>query len=159
MQLQAGPHDGLLLDDDGLLYYLETHGYSEQLGVEKTSRRNIKQASRLMIVIEDMNVLKTDSDLLSKKDGEEGKEDQNQSRVTLSGLLNFIDGIWSAFKVLAIELSYCSFEAFKVLAKNYLDLDSHPLFLEMESFLKKTKIAQGDVSEKLMAKKIDGQES
>ncbi|KAL0867061.1 hypothetical protein Bca101_046179 [Brassica carinata] len=144
MQLQAGPHDGLLLDDDGLLYYLETHGYSEQLGVEKTSRRNIKQAN---------------SDLLSKKDGEEGKEDQNQSRVTLSGLLNFIDGIWSAFKVLAIELSYCSFEAFKVLAKNYLDLDSHPLFLEMESFLKKTKIAQGDVSEKLMAKKIDGQES
>ncbi|KAG5399819.1 hypothetical protein IGI04_014426 [Brassica rapa subsp. trilocularis] len=40
----------------------------------------------------------------------------------------------------------------RVLAKNYLDLDSHPLFLEIESLLRETKIAPADVAGKLMAK-------
>ncbi|KAF3500986.1 hypothetical protein F2Q69_00045063 [Brassica cretica] len=143
-------------------------------------------SSRSIIVIEDIDCSvdltgkrrKRDGDLSVKKDG----EDQNQSRVTLSGLLNFIDGIWSAcgqeriiiFTTnhiekldpalirrgrmdMHIELSYCSFEAFKVLAKNYLDVDSHLLFGEIESLLKETKIAPADVAEKLMAKnhKVD----
>ncbi|XP_024016166.1 AAA-ATPase At3g28600 isoform X2 [Eutrema salsugineum] len=126
---------------------------------------------------------KRDSDLFSKNDGEKGKEEQNQSsRVTLSGLLNFIDGIWSACgqeRIIVfttnhmekldpalirrgrmdmhIELSYCSFEGFKVLAKNYLDLDSHPLFVKIESFLKEINVSPADVAEELMAKnhKID----
>ncbi|CAF1787435.1 unnamed protein product [Brassica napus] len=146
-------------------------------------------SSRSIIVIEDIDCSvdltgkrrKRDGDLSVKKDG----EDQNQSRVTLSGLLNFIDGIWSAcgqeriiiFTTnhiekldpalirrgrmdMHIELSYCSFEAFKVLAKNYLDVDSHLLFGEIESLLKETKIAPADVAEKLMAKnhkvEVDG---
>ncbi|KAJ4875165.1 P-loop containing nucleoside triphosphate hydrolases superfamily protein [Raphanus sativus] len=143
-------------------------------------------SSRSIIVIEDIDCSvgltgkrrKRDGDLGVKKDG----EDQNQSRLTLSGLLNFIDGIWSAcgqeriiiFTTnhiekldpalirrgrmdMHIELSYCSFEAFKVLAKNYLDLDSHPLFGEIKSLLKETKIAPADVAEKLMAEshKVD----
>ncbi|RID42402.1 hypothetical protein BRARA_J02286 [Brassica rapa] len=147
-------------------------------------------SSRSIIVIEDIDCSvdltgkrrKRDGDLSVKKDGEQGKEDQNQSKVTLSGLLNFIDGIWSAcgqeriiiFTTnhiekldpalirrgrmdMHIELSYCGFEAFKVLAKNYLDVDSHPLFGEIESLLKETKIAPADVAEKLMAKnhKVD----
>ncbi|VVB13980.1 unnamed protein product [Arabis nemorensis] len=147
-------------------------------------------SSNSIIVIEDIDCSvdltskrrKRDSDLSSKEDGEEGKQDQNQSKVTLSGLLNFIDGIWSAcgqeriiiFTTnhmekldpalirrgrmdMHIELSYCGFEAFKILAKNYLDLDSHPLFGEIESLLKEAKIAPADVAEKLMAKnhKID----
>ncbi|KAF9609120.1 hypothetical protein IFM89_013374 [Coptis chinensis] len=70
------------------------------------------------------------------------------SKVTLSGLLNFIDGLWSACAEEPIiifttnyvekldpalirrgrmdkhiEMSYCGFGAFKVLAKNYLHLD------------------------------------
>uniref|UniRef100_A0A1J3FJR7 Putative mitochondrial chaperone BCS1-B n=3 Tax=Noccaea caerulescens TaxID=107243 RepID=A0A1J3FJR7_NOCCA len=148
-------------------------------------------SSKSIIVIEDIDCSvdltgkrrKKYGDFSSKKDGEQGHEDQNQSsRVTLSGLLNFIDGIWSACgqeRIIVfttnhmeklepalirrgrmdmhIELSYCSFEAFKVLAKNYLDIDSHPLFGEIESFLKETKIAPADVAEKLMSKnhKID----
>ncbi|KAF8081302.1 hypothetical protein N665_0894s0019 [Sinapis alba] len=142
-------------------------------------------SSKSIIVIEDIDCSvdltgkrkQRDGDLRVKKDGEQSKEDENQSRVTLSGLLNFIDGIWSAcgheriiiFTTnhmekldpalirrgrmdMHIELSYCSFEAFKVLAKNYLDLDSHPLFGEIESLLKDTKMAPADVAEKLMAK-------
>ncbi|KAM7257937.1 hypothetical protein ACFE04_000395 [Oxalis oulophora] len=77
--------------------------------------------------------------------GKKEKEQNKKSKVTLSGLLNVIDGIWSSTggerlvifttnyvkkldKALIrrgrmdkhIELSYCDFEGFKVLAKNYL---------------------------------------
>ena len=141
-------------------------------------------SSKSIIVIEDIDCSldlttgerknRDGDDLSSKKDSE---KEQSESRVTLSGLLNFIDGIWSAcgqeriiiFTTnhmekldpalirrgrmdMHIELSYCSFEAFKLLAKNYLDVDSHPLFGEVESLLKVTNIAPADVAEKLIAK-------
>ena len=78
------------------------------------------------------------------------KERKEHDKVTLSGLLNFIDGIWftcgSERLILFttkyvekldpasirkgrmdkhIELFYCSFEGFKVLAMNYLNLENH----------------------------------
>ncbi|KAJ6861398.1 mitochondrial chaperone BCS1 [Populus alba x Populus x berolinensis] len=37
-------------------------------------------------------------------------------------------------------MSYCRFEAFKVLAKNYLELESHELFGKIDELLGKTKI-------------------
>ncbi|XP_065635694.1 AAA-ATPase ASD, mitochondrial isoform X2 [Quercus suber] len=51
-----------------------------------------------------------------------------------------------------IELSYCGFEAFKVLAKNYLDIDSHPLFATIGHLLEETNITPAEVAEKLMPK-------
>nr|GMD55017.1 AAA-ATPase At3g28580-like [Ipomoea batatas] len=97
--------------------------------------------------------------------------------VTLSGLLNVIDGLWSAIgeeRIIVfttnyiekldpalirrgrmdshIELSYCCFEAFKVLAKNYLDIESHQLFPEIRGLLGETKITPADVAENLMPK-------
>ncbi|PHT53557.1 hypothetical protein CQW23_08019 [Capsicum baccatum] len=100
---------------------------------------------------------------------------ESGSRVTLSGLLNFIDGLWSACsgeRIIVfttnyldkldpaltrrgrmdkhIELSYCNFEGFKVLAKNYLCLDAHPLFESIEMLMKEIKIIPADVAENLM---------
>ncbi|KAI5001270.1 hypothetical protein ZWY2020_025920, partial [Hordeum vulgare] len=74
-------------------------------------------------------------------------EKDDETKVTLSGLLNFIDGLWSACggeRIIIfttnhkekldpalirrgrmdkhIEMSYCRFESFKVLAKNNLDI-------------------------------------
>ncbi|XP_019195040.1 PREDICTED: AAA-ATPase ASD, mitochondrial-like [Ipomoea nil] len=105
------------------------------------------------------------------------KEKEKSSKVTLSGLLNVIDGLWSAIgeeRIIVfttnyiqkldpalirrgrmdnhIELSYCCFEAFKVLAKNYLDLESHQLFPEIRGLLGETKITPADVAENLMPK-------
>ncbi|CAD5324411.1 unnamed protein product [Arabidopsis thaliana] len=144
-------------------------------------------SSKSIIVIEDIDCSldltgkrKKEKNLMtSREDGEQGTE-EDKSFVTLSGLLNFIDGIWSAcgqeriiifttnhFEKLDpalirrgrmdmhIELSYCSFEAFKILAKNYLDLDTHPLFKKIESLLKETKIAPADVAENLMKKNTE----
>ncbi|KAL3507843.1 hypothetical protein ACH5RR_033225 [Cinchona calisaya] len=90
---------------------------------------------------------------------------EKSSKVTLSGLLNFIGGLWSAcgeerIIVLTtnhvhkldpalirrgrmdkhIKLSYCGFETFKVLAKNYLNLESHHLFEKIRTLLEETRM-------------------
>jgi chaperone BCS1 len=51
-----------------------------------------------------------------------------------------------------IELSYCIFEAFEVLSRNYLRLEAHPLLDKIESLMKVTKITPADVAENLMPK-------
>ncbi|KAL3723231.1 hypothetical protein ACJRO7_035417 [Eucalyptus globulus] len=108
------------------------------------------------------------------------KEEQTSSKVTLSGLLNCIDGIWSACrgeKIIIfttnhvdkldpalirrgrmdkrIEMSYCCFEAFKILAKNYLDIEDHPLFETISPLLGETNMTPADVTENLMPKSDD----
>ncbi|XP_059670256.1 AAA-ATPase ASD, mitochondrial-like [Cornus florida] len=110
------------------------------------------------------------------KEKAKGVEDED-SKVTLSGLLNFIDGLWSAAggeRIIVfttnfvekldpalirrgrmdkhIELSYCCFEAFKLLAKNYLDLESHHLFATIGNLLEENNITPADVAENLMPK-------
>ncbi|CAN0924398.1 AAA-ATPase At3g28580 [Linum grandiflorum] len=121
-----------------------------------------------------------DDDDDDEEDTEHESEDESSSKVTLSGLLNIIDGIWSASggeRIIIfttnhvekldealirrgrmdkhIELSYCEFEGFKVLAKNYLSIDSHALFEVIRSLLEKTKMSPADVAESLMQKSIE----
>uniref|UniRef100_A0A0D9W0A0 AAA+ ATPase domain-containing protein n=1 Tax=Leersia perrieri TaxID=77586 RepID=A0A0D9W0A0_9ORYZ len=99
------------------------------------------------------------------------------SKVTLSGLLNFIDGLWSAFGeerliVLTtnhvedldealirtgrmdkkIEMSYCDFETFKSMAKIHLDVDDHELFADVGELLTVAEMVPADVGEHLTAK-------
>lgn len=113
-----------------------------------------------------------------------GSKDENGSKVTLSGLLNVIDGLWSACggeRIIIfttnhietldpalirrgrmdkhIEMSYCCFEAFKFLAKNYLGMDAHPLFDDIKALLQEAKISPADVAEHLMHKCADDDES
>ncbi|KAF8010651.1 hypothetical protein BT93_J1335 [Corymbia citriodora subsp. variegata] len=113
------------------------------------------------------------------KGGEESKE----SKVTLSGLLNFIDGLWSACRgerIIVfttnfiekldpalirrgrmdkhIKMSYCGFESFKLLARNYLGVESHPLFERVRRLLEETEMTPADVAENLMPKSDDEDE-
>ncbi|XP_076946045.1 AAA-ATPase At3g28580-like [Bidens hawaiensis] len=110
----------------------------------------------------------------------EKDEKEKKSEVTLSGLLNFIDGLWSACgseRLIVfttnhiekldpalirrgrmdkhIEMSYCCFETFKVLAKNYLDIESHELFETIGRLLDETDITPADVAETLMPKSAE----
>ncbi|KAL6598649.1 hypothetical protein ACP70R_046348 [Stipagrostis hirtigluma subsp. patula] len=105
-------------------------------------------------------------------------EKKRSSSVTLSGLLNFIDGLWSAHSGeriivfttnfidkldpalirtgrmdMHVEMSYCGFEAFTTLAKNYLDVDEHPLFDTVRELLQVVEITPADVAECLMTSK------
>ncbi|XBH72309.1 hypothetical protein VPH35_099636 [Triticum aestivum] len=103
------------------------------------------------------------------------------NRLTLSGLLNFIDGLWSAHSGeriivfttnyvgeldpalirrgrmdMHIEMSYLKFEAFKTLAMNYLQMETHPLFDTIKELLDEVEIAPADVAECLMvSRRID----
>ncbi|CAL5076637.1 unnamed protein product [Urochloa decumbens] len=75
--------------------------------------------------------------------------DEERKKVTLSGVLNFIDGLWMDKH---IELSYCYFESFKFLAKNYLAVDDHPLFGAVEEMLREVEMTPADVAENLTPK-------
>ncbi|XP_019200232.1 PREDICTED: AAA-ATPase ASD, mitochondrial-like [Ipomoea nil] len=151
----------------------------------------IDTTSKSIIVIEDIDC---SLDLTGKRSAEEEesssddeddipipnkakKKEKKSEEVTLSGLLNFVDGLWSAIGEerimifttnhvekldlalirrgrmdMHIELSYCCFEAFKVLARNYLQLESHLLFSKIECLLAETKITPAHVGENLMPK-------
>ena len=153
----------------------------------------IETSSKSIIVIEDIDCSldltgqrkkkkeKDDDENDEKKDPikKAEKEEKNESKVTLSGLLNFIDGIWSACgseRIIIfttnfvdkldpalirrgrmdkhIEMSYCSYQAFKVLARNYLDVESHEdLFPIIEKLLGETNMSPA-VAENLMPKSI-----
>ncbi|KAL9664492.1 hypothetical protein QQ045_019895 [Rhodiola kirilowii] len=102
--------------------------------------------------------------------------DQSDSKLTLSGLLNFIDGLWSSCgdeRIIVfttnhkekldpallrpgrmdvhIHMSYCTPAGFKILASNYLDLkDTHPLFEEIERLMISAKVTPAEVAEELM---------
>ncbi|KAE8691555.1 P-loop containing nucleoside triphosphate hydrolases superfamily protein [Hibiscus syriacus] len=141
-------------------------------------------SSKSIIVIEDIDCSLDVTGERKKERSKTNEKDQkspvneNTSKVTLSGLLNFIDGTWSACGTgrifvfttnhinkldpalirrgrmdMHIELSYCSFEAFKMLAKNYLDLDSHELFEKIGILFKETEMTPADVAENLMPKR------
>ncbi|RLN34892.1 hypothetical protein C2845_PM03G22450 [Panicum miliaceum] len=104
-----------------------------------------------------------------------GAKRKRASEMMLSGLLNFIDGIWSAHSGeriivfttnhaerldpalvrrgrmdMRVEMSYCCFEAFTTLARNYLGEDAHPLFGAVEEMLRAVEITPADVAECLM---------
>ncbi|KAI4344403.1 hypothetical protein L6164_011635 [Bauhinia variegata] len=107
-----------------------------------------------------------------------GGEDGGNS-ITLSGLLNFTDGLWSCcgserifvFTTNHIEkldpallrsgrmdmhiyMSYCSFPALRILLKNYLGYDEgdleNSLLNELEEFIDKAQMTPADISEVLI---------
>jgi hypothetical protein len=113
-------------------------------------------------------------------DDKKNKDAAAGSKVTLSGLLNFIDGLWSACggeRVIVfttnhvdrldpalirrgrmdkhIEMSYCGFDAFRFLAKTYLDVDAHRLFDAVQDLLREVDMTPADVAEYLTPKSLD----
>jgi chaperone BCS1 len=55
-----------------------------------------------------------------------------------------------------IEMSYCCFESFRFLARNYLAVDAHPLFDDVAALLREVKITPADVAELLTPKRATG---
>ncbi|XP_016489223.1 protein HYPER-SENSITIVITY-RELATED 4 [Nicotiana tabacum] len=100
---------------------------------------------------------------------------QQESKVTLSGLLNFIDGLWSScgderiiiFTTNHIEkldpallrpgrmdvhihMAYCTPCGFKLLASNYLGIKEHKLFKEIEEIIDIAMVTPAEVAEQLL---------
>uniref|UniRef100_A0A804LSG4 AAA+ ATPase domain-containing protein n=1 Tax=Zea mays TaxID=4577 RepID=A0A804LSG4_MAIZE len=150
----------------------------------------IETKSKSIIVIEDIDCSidltgkrkkkkkdKNDTRKKKKKAPWEEEDKDEGSKVTLSGLLNFIDGLWSACggeRIIVfttnhkdkldpalirrgrmdmhIEMSYCCFQGFKVLAKNYLGVQEHDgeLFGDIRRLLEEVDMTPADVAENLM---------
>ncbi|VAH98851.1 unnamed protein product [Triticum turgidum subsp. durum] len=148
----------------------------------------LETKGKSIIMIEDIDAIEVDlarsrkkrasssssSDLLS---AELDPSKDDGSKVTLSGLLSFVDGLWSASgseRIIVfttnhvdtldpalirrgrmdmhIRMSYCRFGAFKVLANNYLQVNDHELFGEIQRLLHHTDISPADVAHTLMRK-------
>lgn len=182
-----------LLDYD--IYDLELTSVKDNMQLR---RLLIETTSKSIILIEDIDCsLDLTGQRKKKKSGDvegeeekdylksklagsgEGEGEKKGSEVTLSGLLNFIDGIWSACgeeRIIVfttnyvnkldpalirrgrmdvhIELSYCRYDAFKVLARSYLKLESHSLFEPIEKLLEETDVTPADVAENLMPRSL-----
>ncbi|XP_071682239.1 AAA-ATPase At3g50940 isoform X2 [Lolium perenne] len=113
------------------------------------------------------------------QDGDDADDDpdgcSSRQNITLSGLLNFIDGLWSTsgeeriiifttnYKDrldpallrpgrmdMHIYMGFCCWEAFKTLARNYFLVDDHALFQEIQGLLAEVEVTPAEVSEMLL---------
>ncbi|KAI5064394.1 hypothetical protein GOP47_0021064 [Adiantum capillus-veneris] len=114
--------------------------------------------------------------------GDEKDETLPPSSMTLSGLLNFTDGLWSCcgeerifvFTTNHVEnldpallrpgrmdmhilMSYCTYAAFKILVMNYLDMDDHALLPKVEGIIEDAHVTPAEVSEVLMRNRDDAE--
>lgn len=125
----------------------------------------MQTSNKSIIVIEDIDCsldLSRHSCVSDEDERQKGNDDDDcdgheSGRVTLSGMLNFIDGLWSSCgeeKIIVfttnnknrldpgllrpgrmdmhIYFPHCNFSAFKILANNYLGIKDHKLFPHVE---------------------------
>ncbi|KAK8716765.1 hypothetical protein V6N13_044066 [Hibiscus sabdariffa] len=130
-------------------------------------------ANKSILVIEDIDC---SVNLPDRPQASGHKRSGQDKQFTLSGLLNFIDGLWSSCGEeriimlttnhkdgldpallrpgrmdLHINMSYCTMQAFRVLASNYLGIEGElRLFGDIKELLEGTKVTPAQVAEELM---------
>ncbi|KAF3454401.1 hypothetical protein FNV43_RR04848 [Rhamnella rubrinervis] len=139
-------------------------------------------ANRSILVIEDIDCSVDIPDRLGVGVGlgdglkKGDQKDSSRTSLTLAGLLNFIDGLWSScgderiiiFTTnhkdridpsllrpgrmdMHIHMSYCTYDGFKLLASNYLGINGHhKLFPAVESLMMETQVTPAQVAEEMM---------
>ncbi|KAF8084096.1 hypothetical protein N665_0734s0020 [Sinapis alba] len=133
----------------------------------------LSTTNRSILVIEDIDC---NAEVRDRED--ESQEDEtDRGKVTLSGILNLIDGLWSSFgdeRIIVfttnhkerldpallrpgrmdmhIHMSYCTGLGFRTLVSNYLGLDgsNHPLCEEIERLIDSTEVTPAELAEELM---------
>ncbi|KAG0538367.1 hypothetical protein BDA96_03G229900 [Sorghum bicolor] len=137
----------------------------------------IGMTNRSILVIEDI-----DCSVDLQQRAEEGQDGGTKSspppsedKVTLSGLLNFVDGLWSTsgeeriiifttnYKErldpallrpgrmdMHIHMGYCCPESFRILASNYHSITDHDTYPEIEALIKEAMVTPAEVAEVLM---------
>ncbi|KAM7269727.1 hypothetical protein ACFE04_025224 [Oxalis oulophora] len=143
---------------------------------DELKRFLVGTANRSILVIEDIDC---SIDLENRKS--ENGYNQFDNKITLSGLLNFIDGLWSSVgdeRIIVfttnykekldpallrpgrmdkhIHMGYCCPNGFRVLAKNYLGIKcNHHLFPEIDELLGDVKATPAELAEELLKKNSD----
>ncbi|CAI9110829.1 OLC1v1010918C1 [Oldenlandia corymbosa var. corymbosa] len=149
----------------------------ELAGIKRDSdlrRLLLRTANRSILVIEDIDCT---VDLPNREDKENsGQQKEERHQFTLSGLLNFIDGLWSScgderiiiFTTnnkdkldpallrpgrmdMHIPMLYLTTDGFRTLATNYLNMESpHWRFREIEGLIGSMNVTPAEVAEELM---------
>ncbi|XP_077234552.1 AAA-ATPase At3g50940-like [Tasmannia lanceolata] len=133
-------------------------------------------ANRSILVVEDIDCTIELQDRKEQRVVDIGHQyNRQENQVTLSGFLNFIDGLWSScgderiiiFTTnhkdrldpallrpgrmdMHIHMSYCTPCGFKILASNYLGIDDHNLFEEIQGLIQEMEVTPAQVAEILM---------
>ncbi|XVF15810.1 hypothetical protein REPUB_Repub09cG0188400 [Reevesia pubescens] len=138
-------------------------------------RTLLSTTNRSILLIEDIDC---SSEVLERQIGNKKEEQPGKARqLTLSGILNCIDGLWSSCgdeRIIVfttnykdridpallrpgrmdmhINMSYCTTDGFRLLASNYLGIGSkyNPLFGEIDGLLETTKATPAEIAEELM---------
>ncbi|PWA66571.1 ATPase, AAA-type, core [Artemisia annua] len=164
--------------------YLNFDIYDLQLTDIKSNselrRLLVTTANRSILVVEDIDCSVELHDRLNveaaKALAQKNKHPsfENENKITLSGFLNFIDGLWSSCgdeRIIIfttnrkdkldpallrpgrmdvhIHMSYCTPSGFKLLASNYLNISEHNLFEEIEELISEVAITPAEVAEQL----------
>ncbi|XP_076911084.1 AAA-ATPase At3g50940-like [Bidens hawaiensis] len=142
----------------------------------------VATANRSILVVEDIDCSKELHDRVNaeaekaavRKNPQRGGYDE-ESKVTLSGFLNFIDGLWSSCgdeRIIIfttnrkdkldpalirpgrmdvhIHMSYCTPSSFRLLASNYLSITEHNHFEEIENLICNVEVTPAEVAEQLL---------
>ncbi|XP_049396128.1 AAA-ATPase At3g50940-like [Solanum stenotomum] len=136
----------------------------------------VATANKSILVVEDIDcTIDLQDNLANRAAFAHSNGYQQESKVTLSGLLNFIDGLWSScgderiiiFTTNHIEkldpallrpgrmdvhihMAYCTPCGFKLLAANYLGIKDHKLFKEIEDLIDTANVTPAEVAEQLL---------
>ncbi|MBA0724532.1 hypothetical protein Golax_021217 [Gossypium laxum] len=132
-------------------------------------------SSRSILVVEDIDC----SIELENRESKEAEAHSNQgdNQITLSGLLNVIDGLWSCcgeeriiiFTTnhkkrldpalvrpgrmdMHVHMSYCNASVFKQLAFNYFGIRDHGVFEQIEKLLEEVNVSPAEVAGELLKK-------
>ncbi|XP_002521536.2 AAA-ATPase At3g50940 [Ricinus communis] len=136
----------------------------------------IATANRSILVVEDIDCTIEFQDRLAEANAAEFHAHYPpQKQVTLSGLLNFIDGLWSSCgdeRIIIfttnhkekldpallrpgrmdvhVHMSYCTPCGFRLLAANYLGIKDHHLFGRIEDLILTAQVTPAEVAEQLL---------
>ncbi|CAL4995129.1 unnamed protein product [Urochloa decumbens] len=164
----------------------------ELTGVDSNSQLRkllVEMGNRSILVIEDIDCsmeIKKRKKKKTSADGDKKKKlprnrkpasdpKRDDEKVTLSGLLNFVDGLWSTsgeerlivfttnYKErldpallrpgrmdMHIHMGYCTREAFRILVRNYHSVEDHVTFPEIDELMAEVPVTPAQVAETLM---------
>ncbi|KAF5736007.1 hypothetical protein HS088_TW14G00139 [Tripterygium wilfordii] len=135
-------------------------------------RTLLSTTNRSILVIEDIDC---NAEVQDRQSGD-GRQQDPDKKLTLSGILNTFDGLLSSTgdeRIIVfttnhrdrldpallrpgrmdmhINLSYCTVQGFRILASNYLDIHGeHHLLEEIEGLIQNTDITPAEVAEEMM---------
>ncbi|KAK3137850.1 hypothetical protein QOZ80_5AG0361280 [Eleusine coracana subsp. coracana] len=161
--------------------YLKFDIYDLELTEVKSNsdlrRLLVGMSNRSILVVEDIDC---SIDLQQRDEGDKRARstsagEESDDKVTLSGFLNFVDGLWSTSgeeRIIVfttnyrerldpallrpgrmdmhIHMGYCTSESFRILARNYHSLENHAMYRQIECLIEKVMVSPAEVAEVLM---------